>query len=254
MNQQIKIENHKGELIDVLLEGNETASDIVIFVHGFGTDKGEGEHLFVELADYLSSEFLIIRFDQSGYGSSQGLQQDATPAKAAQDLDHILRYTRQKYSDKTINIYAHSMGTLATAILSPDSINKTIFTGATSPNLLDIIERLTKRIESKGGSVDKDEVSIYKRTSGTVQEIGSEFWQVLQSTNFIKLLKEFANKTHLTVIKSKQDQIVGDSPEFNAYENIDKLEYIELQGDHNYANKQDRQNLFMQVKNILESK
>jgi hypothetical protein len=253
MRQELRVKNYNGEELDVLIEGNESAYEIVVFVHGFGTDKGEGHHLFAELADYLSEDFLLLRFDQSGYGKSGGLQSEANPAKAAQDLDVILQYVWQEYTGKRINIYAHSLGTLVTSILSPIGIDKSVFTGAISPNLKDTVDRFVQRIESRGGTVDKSGVSVYPHYSGVMQEIGSEFWRVLERTDFVELLNGFANKTNLTVIKSKQDQIVGDGPEFDAYKQIYELDYIELQGDHNYADKEDRRDLFKRVKDLLST-
>jgi len=37
-----KIKNVFGENLDILIEGNSNSKDIIIFVHGYGTDKDEG--------------------------------------------------------------------------------------------------------------------------------------------------------------------------------------------------------------------
>ncbi len=251
MKKVLTIVNTFDEELDVLIEGNESAQEVIVFVHGFGTDKGEGEHLFAELAEYLANDFLIIRFDQSGYGKSQGRQVDASPLKASKDLKSVISYAREQYITKNINIYAHSMGTIATAMLSPDNVRSIVFTGAISSHLSSIASRISERIESKGGKVFKDGVSVYPRTSGAVQEIGSEFWRVLVSTDFVALLKDLVSKTRLTVIKSKQDEIVGSGPDFDKYRNIADLEYKEIQGSHNFADKEDREELFKELKRLF---
>jgi len=251
MHKELKVKNLFGEELDVLIEGNGSANEVIVFVHGFGTDKGEGVHLFAEMADSLKDDYLLVRFDQSGYGKSGGKQEDTSPLKAAKDLDVILNYVRYKFPKKNINIFAHSLGTLITSLLSPSSINKTVFTGAINVDLSKVASGISKRIESRGGVIDENGVSIYPRSSGAVQNIGKEFWQVLKSNNMYSLLKAYAQKTNLLVFKSIQDQIVGHDASFDAYKNIDGLKYIEIDGDHNFADKDNRQNLFTQIKEFL---
>ncbi len=252
MKKEIKLKNIFGEELDILLEGNKDARQVIVFVHGFGTDKDEGFSSFLDASKFFSKDYFIIRYDMSGYGGSGGKEKDFQFQKAAGDLDFILRFVRRNYPKKEINIFAHSLGTLIVAILSPENIRKTVFTGAINTNLDIITEKLKKRILEKGGIVDENDISVYPRTSGKVQLIGKDFWRTIKHIDFPLFLKEFSRKTDLLVIKSKQDEIVGSDLSFDKYKKIPTLKYIEMDGDHNFRDKKDRENLNLEIKKFLQ--
>ena len=115
---ELFINNPRNEQLHTLIEGQPDADTTIIFVHGFGTNKDEGENLFADVSQALNKRFRTIRFDFSGYGQSQGRQEDVDLNKQAEDLAAVLEYTRHNYSGQ-INILAHSMGTYV-ACLSPE--------------------------------------------------------------------------------------------------------------------------------------
>ena len=41
-----KIKNIFGEELDILVEGNTNSENVIIFVHGYGTDKTRGHSFF----------------------------------------------------------------------------------------------------------------------------------------------------------------------------------------------------------------
>jgi len=250
MKKAIKIKNIFGEELDVLLEGNENAKEIIIFVHGFGTDKNEGFSSFLDASKAFQKDYFIVRFDQSGYGKSGGQQKDFQFQKASGDLDFIIRFVRRNYPNKKINIFAHSLGIFVTILLSPENISKTIFTGAINLDLKLITEKLRKRILDKGGTLNERGVSKYPRTSGAIQEVGRDFWRTLENIDMTSYLKEFSRKTDLIVFKSKQDEIVGSDNSFDGYKKIKTLKYIEIDGDHNFSNPKDRKNLILEIKKL----
>ena len=251
MTKELKILNPQGEGLDTIIEGDEASGEVVIFVHGFGTDKGEGTHLLAEIATSLEGEFLLVRFDQSGCGKSEGSELEYSINKSAQDLKSVIEFVRAEYPGKAINILAHSMGTVITTILNPSDTNKIVFTGITGLDLSSISSRLEKRILSKGGTVDKEGITVYPRTSGKVQKLGSAFWGGLEDINIKDRLIELANKSNIIIFKPLSDQIVGNGQEFDEYKAIEKLKYIEVYGDHSLSDKQDRQSLVEQIKGFL---
>ena len=97
---KVKIKNIFGENLDVLVEGNKLSTKVIIFVHGYGTDKDEGFASFLDLSRYLKKDFLLIRFDLSGYGRSEGEDSKFQFQKGAGDVDSIIRYVRKKYPKK----------------------------------------------------------------------------------------------------------------------------------------------------------
>lgn len=244
-----KILNHYGENLDVLIEGNLYSQRNLVFVHGFGTNKNEGYDLFVDVAKELSEYFRIIRFDFSGYGESEGKQEDVCYSKQAYDLDSILDFVRTEY-DENISIFAHSMGCFVTSLLSPSGILKTVFSSIPNPDSSMSINRIKKRIENKNGFFDELGISTYPRSSGEVQKIGSQFWIDIRDFQPIDNIREFACKTRLMIIHPKQDEIVGNIG-MAEYSKLAQTKFIEINGDHNYSKAEERQEMIKVVKDFL---
>ena len=80
----MKIKNENGENIDLLVEGNPNSNITLVFAHGFGTNKDENSNLFIDLAKPFLEKYRVIRFDFSGYGQSEGRQEDASITKSAE--------------------------------------------------------------------------------------------------------------------------------------------------------------------------
>ncbi len=245
-----KIKNLFGENLDVLIEGNFDSNRILIFVHGFGTDKNEGFATFLDLANYLNNDFITIRFDLSGYGESEGDECEFQFQKAAGDVDSVIRYARRNYPDKEIFIVAHSLGTFVVSILSPHKIKKTVFTSIPNSNTDFIIQEIKKRIISKGGEINENNLTFYPRTSGVVQVIGKDFWKTLKNFKPVDYIKEFADKTELRIYKPKNDDVL-ENKYFDEYKDIKNIEYIEVEGNHNFTKKEDRDNLFKSIKEFF---
>jgi pimeloyl-ACP methyl ester carboxylesterase len=245
-----KIKNLFGENLDVLIEGNLNSDRILIFVHGFGTDKNEGFATFLDLAHYLRDDFTTIRFDLSGYGKSEGEDYEFQFQKAAGDVDSIIRYAKRNYPNKEIFIVAHSLGTFIVSILSPHMIQKTVFISIPNSNTDFIIEELKKRIISKGGKINENNLTFYPRTSGVIQVIGKDFWRTLKTFSPVEYIKEFGDKTRLRIYKPKNDDVL-ENKYFDEYKEIKNIEYIEIGGNHNFTNKEDRNKLFYSIKNFF---
>ncbi len=244
------IKNIFGENLDVLIEGNVNSKKILIFVHGFGTDKNEGFATFLDLAHYLKDDFITIRFDLSGYGKSEGEDYEFQFQKAAGDVDSVIRHAKRNYPDKEIFIVAHSLGTFVVSILSPHNIKKIVFTSIPNANTDFVIDELKKRILSKGGSINENDLTLYPRSSGVVQSIGKDFWRTLKSFSPVEYIKELGDKTKLRVYKPKNDDVL-ENKYFDEYKVIENIEYIEVEGNHNFTNKEDRNNLFHSIKDFL---
>jgi len=247
-----KIKNIFGEKLDTLIEGNPKSNKILIFVHGFGTDKNEGFSFFLDLAEYLKDDFLIIRFDLSGYGKSEGKDHEFQFEKASKDIDVIIKYAREHFKKSEVYIIAHSFGAFAVSLLSPNNIKKVIFTSIPNANIDFVIDELEKRISSKGGLVNENDLTVYPRTNGEVQTIGRDFWKTLRAINPCESIQELGSKTELVIFKPKEDDIL-ENKYFEKYKEIKNIKYIEVNGDHNFTNEFDRKNLFVSIKSFLLS-
>lgn len=250
MNKKIKIKNVFGEDLDLLLEGNSESKQIVIFVHGYGTDKDEGFASFLDFSKSLKKDFLIMRFDLSGYGASGGKQQEFQFQKAAGDLDSVIRFARKTYPNKDINIIAHSLGTFIVGLLSPYGIRKIVFTSIINSNTKFVSKKLRERILSKGGKVNKNGISIYPRTKGAVQLIGKDFWRTLENFNPIEYITDLGTKTQLVIFKPKQDEVL-EYKYFDEYKKIKGVKYYEVDGDHNFRDPNKRKELFRRARQFL---
>ncbi|MBU4351221.1 lysophospholipase [Candidatus Parcubacteria bacterium] len=249
MEKSLRIKNELGEELDVLVEGNLDGKAVVVLVHGWGTDKNETADLFVDISKSLQEDFIIVRFDFSGYGQSQGKQEEASITKYTGDLRRILKWVENEFR-KPIYIYAHSMGTMVTSLLSPDNIEKVILGVASNNSPGHYIERIKKRIESKGGTFDLDGISIYPRTSGQIQKIGSVFWQSLKQLKPLEIVAKLAGKTNLLMIRAKQDEII-DNQFLDEYKQISNLRYLELDGSHSFVGPADRKIFIKEIKNFF---
>ena len=242
-----KIRNIFGESLDMLIEGNINSDKVLIFVHGFGTDKDEGFATFSDLAKYLKDEFIAVRFDLSGYGKSEGKDYEFQFQKAAGDVDSVIRYARKKMAKKRIFIIAHSFGAFIVSLLSPYMIEKIAFTSIPNSNMNFVISELKKRIIGKGGKIDENNITIYPRTSGAVQKIGKDFWRTLKFFDPIEFIAELGNKTQLKIFKPLNDDVLRNKY-FKEYKKIKNIEYAEVKGDHNFKNRKDREYLFRNIK------
>jgi len=249
VNKNIRIKNKHNEELDVLVEGNPDGKAVVVLVHGWGTDKNETADLFVDISKSLQDDFIVVRFDFSGYGQSQGKQEEASIIKYTGDLRRVLEWVENEFR-KPIYIYAHSMGTIVTSLLSPDNIEKIILSVAPGNNQEHYIECISKRIELKGGFFNPDGISIYPRTSGQVQKIGPVFWQSLKQLKPLEIVAKLAGKTNLLMIRAKQDEII-DNQFLDEYKQISDSRYLELDGSHSFVGPADREIFIKEVKNFF---
>lgn len=250
MNKTLLVKNSFGENLDCLIEGNEQSDRIIIFVHGKGTDKHE-KGMFDDLANSLIDDFLLVRFDFSGCGKSEGREEDICYSKGESDLKDVVNYVRKNYSKK-IYILAQSMGCLVTALLCPEGVEKIILTGIPNTDADFMVKRVTKRILDNGGSVDEQGMSIYHRSNGATQKIGPKYWKDLREIRPIEIVSRLATQTKLTIIHPAQDDVVGN--EFiEEYKTTRGANFIEMNGNHNFSKTEDRQKLLELVKEIFNN-
>ena len=233
---QEKIKNIFGENLDVLIDGNLNSNKILIFVHGFGTDKNEGFNMFLDISNHFKSDFITIRFDLSGYGKSEGKDFEFQFQKAAGDVDSIIRFVKKQFKNKEIYILAHSLGTFVVSILSPQNIKKIIFTSIPNSNINFVIQNIKERINLKNGTINENDITIYPRTNGSIQKIGKDFWKTLKSFKPLEYIEDLTIKTDLMIFKPISDEIVGNKY-FKEYKLIPNLKYCEILGDHNFTKK-----------------
>ncbi len=240
------VKNSSDELLDVLIEGNPESENLLLFVHGFGTNKDEGGNLFVDIAQVFSDDFQIVRFDFSGYNLSEGKPEEGSLTKYARDLQSVWNFIDDRFHGKSRYIIAHSLGTFVTSLASLDGIEKAVFTGIPNADTVMMVHRIQERIREKGGVVKTNGISIYPRSSGQVYKVGAEFWNSLMQFHPIDSISRVAHKTKLMIIRPLEDEIVGN--EFvEEYKEIPWLSLVEIHGDHNFTKLDDREYLIYKI-------
>lgn len=242
------VRNNYGEKLDVLVEGNQVSLTCIIFVHGYGTDKDEGFLSHADLGRELGHEFTIVRFDQSGYGKSEGLSEEYDLHKATSDLRAVIDAVREKMPEKKLCIQAHSLGTFVTAMLSPDGIDRITCTGLPNADTSLIIRVLQERIMQNGGTVNEYGTTVYKRTSGSVQLIGKDFWRTLRGFEPVKQFEKLASKSYVRLYRSVDDDVLSHEGYAPYTESSHLYEYREVAGDHNFTSPEDRSHLIDELR------
>lgn len=248
------IENEYGEKLDTWIEEPKgTVKANIVMVHGFGTNKGETAGYFDDVSRALTTAgFRVIRFDFSGCGKSEGLQEDVCYTKEVQDLQTVIEYVRLTY-DGVVHIFAQSMGCFVTALATPDNITKTLMTGIPNHDTQVIINSMVKRFGSRpGASIDFDGTSLLPRSTGKVQKIGSGFWRDIRKLSPLDTVAKYATKTNLLIVHWNQDEVLG--TEFvREYDNLQGVRTLWLDGDHSVTNPKNRKDFLKVMLNFYNS-
>jgi putative redox protein len=211
-------------------------------VHGLERTKGK------LLAALTSDGFRVVRFDLSGYGKSEGRQEEASYSKHVEDLRTVIEYVKSNFSEP-VYLFAQSMGCFIAALTSPSGIEKTIMTGLPNANPKLIIDRVINRFGTRhGAALDMDRISLLPRSTGKVQKIGPQFWKDIRDLDPIKAITDYSKKTELLVVHWENDEIIG--KEFlDEYDAIPTVKALWLPGDHSVTIPQNRNNF---IKIMLE--
>jgi hypothetical protein len=237
------IKNRLGEKIDTWIEspeGNSKAT--VIMVHGFGTNKGETAGYFDDISKALvSDQFRVARFDFSGYGKSEGRQEDTCYSKQVDDLRSVWEFVTSEY-EEPIYIFAQSMGCWVTSITSLDGIGKTLMTGIPNADTQIMIDRFIERFGNRpGAKLNFEGISELPRSTGEIQKIGSKFWQEIREFNPVVSIANYAKKTNLLIIHWLEDEIIGIET-LEEYDAIPTVKSKWLHGNHSVSKTDDRKN------------
>jgi hypothetical protein len=237
------IKNKSGEKLDTWVETPEgVVKANVIMVHGFGTNKGETAGYFDDISKALVSDnFRVIRFDFSGYGKSEGRQEDVCYSKQVDDLRSVWQLVTASYHEP-VHIFAQSMGCWVTSITSIDGIGKTLMTGIPNADPQLTIDRIAERFGKRAGAkLDFNGISELPRSTGEIQKIGPKFWQEIKNLDPVVSVANYSEKTDLLIIHWLEDEIIG-SETLELYDAIPTVKSKWLHGNHSVSNPDDRKN------------
>ncbi len=107
--ERVEFESDKGQKLTGYFYSKETGNDkeeLVIMSHGIGA----GHNYYMPVADYFASKgYLTFAFDDTGCDESEGKGLGGLE-QAVIDLDHAITFAEEKYPEKPIVLFGHSMG------------------------------------------------------------------------------------------------------------------------------------------------
>lgn len=123
MEKQISFKNKSGEKLSGYLHVPESGKYKygIVLAHCFTCSRHVP--LIRKMCDYLAKDFLVLRFDFSGNGESEGKFEDATYTKEIQDFNSAIDFLL-KQGVSCVGALGHSMGSAVTLLGGP--INKNI--------------------------------------------------------------------------------------------------------------------------------
>ena len=123
-------------------------------------------------------------------------------------------------------------------------IRKTIFLAP--PDNLNL-EGIQDKYNRPGTIIDMDRESRITRKDGSITIVSKEYWESIKNLNILKLYNSFSNNTDLTIIKVREDEILG-TTDFSNLKRQVKIK--ELKADHNFKG-ESREQVKIIIKNIL---
>lgn len=106
--KQFKITTANNQQLESFLYGEENSNTAIIMCHGFsGSSSGI---MSPKIAEQLSKDYLVCRFDFRGQGDSDGNFHKSSISLELEDLDYVVKHIKSNYSPKNIILLGHSFG------------------------------------------------------------------------------------------------------------------------------------------------
>lgn len=221
----------------------EKQKSITIFSHGFGVKK-DARGLFTELSANLKNTKSIL-FDYNEIDEKNNTITIKPFSEQVKILKQKVEEIKLKNPNAKINLICHSQGSRIAGLAQLNGINKTILI---SPSTDIGVEKMLKRYQDNPKTeINFNGITKLPRTDNSTTIIPPEYWQERKNeTSPIELYNQLAKITELTIIKPKQDEVLGDT----SFAGLDpKIKIIELEGDHGFHN--NRTKLIEVIKKII---
>lgn len=253
MKKALKIKNKNNEFLDTSFDGLDLtlSKSIMIFNHGFGTDKHE-RGLFDDIVEKLDGDgedTAFIRFSYTGYGESEGKQEEKTLDTMADDLVSVWQYVQEhKSKDAIVKTLSFSMGNhVLTKALGKVSLSIETMICVNPSSFVTGEAGKAKWASRSGAEIDTNNVLIIPRADGSITKIGQGFWDSIDPVAYKNNLTEAAKKYNSVLIRAVDDHIVENTE-------VAKLPFkkiFELHGDHNFSKPEDREVFLNTIASVL---
>ncbi len=182
---------------------------VIVLAHGFGYHMHETNddnvNMFDELAKQLvENGFVVLQFDFTGCGESQGDFSKTTLTSHVSDLSSAIEILKRlPFVDaKRIGVVGMSFGTAVTVARGDNAIKAiALLSSCKNPKV-----EIAKIVKDKNG-YNPDGISVLKHEGEPPIKIGPQFWKDFDNYNFPEIIKNI--HVPLMMIHGEKDDLVG---------------------------------------------
>ena len=204
----------------------ESATDILVFVHGFGV-RWDSRGMFTDIEQSLPRSWGKVLFDLYKIESKDVFVTSIN--EQVQRLSEVLGQLKFNYPDLKVHLLAHSQGCMITALL--------------------IGTRLEEYFNNYPGSHKVEGELIVPRRDKTITHIPADYFKQSQNTNVQEPILEYSNLKKINFLHATKDEVLG-GVSYKLLQKTKNIEIIELPADHNFTG-QSRLELVKYVSQIL---
>jgi hypothetical protein len=238
--------NKKLALVQELkLNVPESATNILVFVHGFGV-RWDSRGMFTDIEQSLPKSWGKVLFDLYKIDSKDVFVTSIN--EQVQRLSEVLGQLKFNYPDLKVHLLAHSQGCMITALLKPKISGKVI--------LLAPPEKISQNPKPQSESIFKDrKIKKIKdglevtRRNGSKLFIPKLFTEQTLGTDLQRLIIEYSKIQFINILSASQDESLG-AVRFSMLRSSKNIELTTIDGDHNFTARS-RAELIKYVSQIL---
>lgn len=211
-------------------EGTIDSGKVIVFSHGFGM-KRDSRGFFTEIGNSLRNSFLIVTFDYCKMMPEENATLTYAFSVQVKLLQKVVEFIRSKFNVSELDVIAHSMGCLVVGLAELEDVKKIILL---SPPPSKRIQKMQTYFNHKQGSeFNTQGFSKVKRSDGSWTFIHPDFWNEVKIVDPAKLYKKLSKTADTYFVRALHDDVITDES-YSEIQIIDRLHYIELDGDHNF--------------------
>lgn len=231
MEKQISFKNKSGEKLSGYLHVPESGKYKygIVLAHCFTCSKHVP--LIRKMCDYLAKDFLVLRFDFSGNGESEGKFEEATYSKEMKDFDSAVDFLL-KQGVSCVGALGHSMGSAVTLLAGPENKNvKAIVSMGGNSSTQGIESVFDKKILEKINSSGKETFTLF----GKKVTMTKQFFEDAKNLSIEETLKK--SKKPICILHGAKDEIIDveNARKLYFYSNEPKDLKIIPEGDHMFT-------------------
>lgn len=218
------------------------ATDIIIFVHGFGV-RYDSRGMFTDIKQTLPKNFGSIMFDFNKVSDKDVYL--SSIKEQVEILRGIIENAKTDFPGIKLSVVAHSMGCIITSLAGLNIDGKVIFL-APPDNFGD--NRLESYFRHYDGASENNNMLIVPRKDGSISHIPLDFFNEMATIQPIEAMLSYAKTKMINIIQTTRDEVIGatDYGKLSKFANISTIP-----SDHNF-NDSNREAVIEKLATILQ--